>query len=73
MLAAPEHAVTAMARIITSAPASVEVLLLGPHTNLAMAVRLQPKLVDNVSRVVFMGGCAHARGNMYVSLPRSRV
>jgi inosine-uridine nucleoside N-ribohydrolase len=35
----------------------------GPLTNIAIAVRLEPKIIDRVKEVVIMGGSAFAGGN----------
>lgn len=37
--------------------------VLGPMTNLASAVRVNPKLKSLIKRLVVMGGCGNARGN----------
>jgi hypothetical protein len=67
LYAQTEHAAVAMSRIVMTSPKPVRILLLGPQTNLAMAVRLQPLMVANVESVVFMGGAHSARGNAYDS------
>ena len=36
---------------------------LGPLTNIALAVMLEPKIAENVKEVVLMGGAANAQGN----------
>lgn len=58
-----EHAVPALIRLINEAPHSYEVVALGPLTNLALAVRLDPTLPDKIKRLVIMGGTIAARGN----------
>jgi purine nucleosidase len=43
-------------------PGSVTLVPTGPLTNVALAMRLEPAIVDRVARVVLMGG-AYTRGN----------
>jgi len=42
----------------------LEVITLGPLTNLALAIRKEPKIVANISRCVVMGGAACTEGNV---------
>ena len=58
-----EHAVHALIRLINESPQSYEVVALGPLTNLALAVRLDPSLPNKIKRLVMMGGTIAARGN----------
>jgi purine nucleosidase len=58
-----ESAIEALVRLIAEHPA-VEILTLGPLTNLALALLLQPDLVCNVSRCVVMGGAPCCEGNV---------
>lgn len=44
-------------------PGSLRILALGPLTNLALALRADPDLVDLVADLVIMGGAADAPGN----------
>ncbi len=43
--------------------APVDLLCLGPLTNLAMAVRLEPGIGRGIGHLVIMGGTIHGRGN----------
>ena len=56
-------AVAAMVRIIQAHP-GIEVITLGPLTNLALALRQWPQLAANVSRCVVMGGAPCCEGNV---------
>jgi purine nucleosidase len=56
-------AVDAMVRIIEANP-GIELITLGPLTNLALALRQSPNLVANVSRCVVMGGAPCCEGNV---------
>ena len=58
-----EHAVDAIRRIIAANP-GIEVVTLGPLTNLALAILAEPALVANVSRCVVMGGAPCCEGNV---------
>jgi purine nucleosidase len=56
-------AVDAMVRIIEANP-GIELITLGPLTNLALALRQSPDLAANVSRCVVMGGAPCCEGNV---------
>jgi purine nucleosidase len=58
-----EFAVDAMVRVIQANP-GLELITLGPLTNLALALRLWPQLAANVSRCVVMGGAPCCEGNV---------
>ena len=57
------HAAVALAALLRAAPAPVTLLMLGPLTNLALALRLDPGIAGQVARVVVMGG-SRDLGNM---------
>lgn len=48
---------------ILANPGELTLVPIGPLTNIALAVRLEPRIVDLVKEVVIMGGTAHAEGN----------
>jgi purine nucleosidase len=58
-----QHAVQAIIQAVARNP-GIELVTLGPLTNLALAVAQAPKLVDNVSRCVVMGGNPCCVGNV---------
>jgi purine nucleosidase len=58
-----ESAIDAMVRVIAANP-GIEIITLGPLTNLALALRQQPELAANVSRCVVMGGAPCCEGNV---------
>jgi purine nucleosidase len=62
-LAEDEFAVNAMVRVIEANP-GIELITLGPLTNLALALRQSPQLAGNVSRCVVMGGAPCCEGNV---------
>lgn len=49
--------------VMASQPGEITLLTLGPLTNLAIAVALEPRIAERVQEVVVMGGAAHGRGN----------
>jgi purine nucleosidase len=57
------HAVDAIVRIVRASP-GLEIITLGPLTNLALALRRDPKLIEHVSRCVVMGGAPCCEGNV---------
>jgi inosine-uridine nucleoside N-ribohydrolase len=48
---------------IMAAPGEITLVALGPLTNLALAVSLEPQIASKVREVVFMGGVVAAPGN----------
>ncbi len=57
------HAVDAIIRTVRQHP-GIEVVTLGPLTNMAMAIAQAPDMVQNISRCVVMGGAACTEGNV---------
>ena len=62
--AEPEHAAMAMVRLARAHPGELTFVMLGPLTNLALALTLDPGLPRRVRRLVVMGGSVHGRGNL---------
>src|SRR5215212_2254356 len=60
---AEEHAIDMLIRTILSAPGEVTLVAVAPLTNVALAVRKEPRIVDAVREVVIMGGALRADGN----------
>ncbi len=58
-----EHAVDFLIAAIGAAPGEITLVATGPLTNIAMAVRKEPRLVEWVRDFVIMGGSA-GRGNV---------
>ncbi len=58
-----EHAAVALVRLINESPGALTVVALGPLTNIALALRLDPTLPDKVKHLTIMGGAVDARGN----------
>jgi purine nucleosidase len=58
-----EHAVDAIVRTVKQNP-GIEVITLGPLTNLALALVREPGSVENIGRCVVMGGAPCCNGNV---------
>jgi len=61
--AEPDHAVDALIENVRKNP-GIEIVTLGPLTNLAMALLREPKLAASVRRCVVMGGAPCCVGNV---------
>ncbi|MCL4458531.1 MAG: nucleoside hydrolase [Chloroflexi bacterium] len=60
---APGRAAEQIITRIMEAPGEITVIALGPLTNLALAVSLEPQIAQNVREVIYMGGAIFAMGN----------
>lgn len=58
-----EHAVDFIVRAVKARPHEVSLFVLGPPTNLALAIRKNPEIVPLIKRVVYMGGAIDIPGN----------
>jgi purine nucleosidase len=63
-IALPESAAESFVELVRANPGEVHVLAIGPLTNLALALELEPGLPELVAEVVIMGGAALAPGNV---------
>jgi purine nucleosidase len=61
--AAQEHAVDAIIREIMAAPGEVTLCAVAPLTNVALAIRKEPRIVEAVRDVIIMGGALRTDGN----------
>ena len=57
------HAVDAIIQSVLENP-GIEILTLGPLTNLALAVTQEPRIVEEIGRCVVMGGAPCCEGNV---------
>lgn len=64
LTADPMHAVDAIIDCAARRPGELEIVTLGPLTNLAMAVLKAPALAEQVKRVYVMGGSGLTPGNI---------
>ena len=58
-----EHAVLALLRLSREHEGELTLIALGPLTNIAAAIRLDPDFPARIKQFVFMGGTVAARGN----------
>lgn len=58
-----EHAAMAMIRLSHAHAGRLVVCMLGPLTNLAVALKLDPSLPQRIGRIVVMGGAVTGQGN----------
>jgi len=58
-----EHAALSLSRLTRERPGELTLVALGPLTNLALAVRLDPGFPARVKRLVIMGGAVTGHGN----------
>jgi purine nucleosidase len=64
--ASDEHAALAIVRMAREQPGQLTLVALGPLTNLALALRLDPDLPSRIARLVVMGGAVTGRGNTHL-------
>ena len=57
------HAVDAIIQTVLSSP-GIEIITLGPLTNLALAINREPRIVNAIGRCVVMGGAPCCEGNV---------
>ncbi|MBN1922169.1 MAG: nucleoside hydrolase [Anaerolineae bacterium] len=58
-----EHAVHALIRLANAEPGALTLVAIGPLTNLALALRLDPTLPQKYRRLMVMGGAIRSMGN----------
>jgi purine nucleosidase len=59
-----EHSVDALIRIIDANPGELELVTLGPLTNIAMVCLKSPETIRKLKRISIMGGCGLSSGNI---------
>ena len=57
------HAALALVRLANENPGELELIAIGPLTNLALAIRLDPDLPKKYKKLVIMGGTIYGQGN----------
>lgn len=62
-----EHAVNALIRYANQFPKKLNLMCIGPLTNIALAVRLDPEFASKIKTITIMGGTSNALGNMTLS------
>ena len=58
-----EHAVAALIRMVNESPGELTLAAIGPLTNVAIALKLDPTLPHKLKRLVVMGGAVTGHGN----------
>jgi inosine-uridine nucleoside N-ribohydrolase len=58
-----EPAAMALVRLVNAQPNELDLVALGPLTNLALAIKLDPQFLTKLKSCYIMGGCIHAKGN----------
>lgn len=58
------HGVQYLINAIKANPGEITVVAIGPLTNIALAIRLEPEIISLVKRIVYMGGAFDVPGNM---------
>ena len=61
--AVPEHAVDLIIDLVMASPGEITLVPIGPLTNIAMASRKEPRIIERVREVVLMGG-SYTGGNV---------
>ncbi len=59
----PEHAVSYIVKTLIESDTPITMVTTGPMTNLGMAIRMEPRILDKIERIVLMGG-AYTNGNV---------
>lgn len=62
--ARPEHGVDALIEYVRAHPGEVTLVTLGPLTNIALAIRKAPDIVEKIPMTYVMGGAAVTLGNI---------
>src|SRR5262245_50887996 len=58
-----QHAVNFIIDTVKKYPREVTLLVIGPMTNIALAIRMNPEIVPLIKRIVFMAGAFEVPGN----------
>lgn len=58
-----EHAVDLLIRELMAAPGEVSLVAVGPLTNVALALRKEPRIASAMRELIFMGGALRVDGN----------
>ena len=62
-----EGAVSALLRLVTAHPGEITLVCLGPLTNIALTLKLDPNFGRKLHKCVIMGGNYKGRGNVVIS------
>jgi inosine-uridine nucleoside N-ribohydrolase len=59
-----KHGVQFLIDAIKENPGEITIVAIGPLTNIALAIRLEPAIIPLIKRIVYMGGAFDVPGNM---------
>ncbi len=59
----PQHSVDFLIEKILSAPGELTLVCIGPLTNVAVAIRKEPRILQAIKEVIIMGGAIRHQGN----------
>lgn len=59
-----KRACDAIIDLVTANPGEIEIATIGPLTNIAMAMLLEPRLAENIRKLWILGGSVGGRGNL---------
>src|SRR5215212_1741775 len=62
--ASPGRAAARIVEHIMASPGEITLVALGPSTNVALALQLEPRMAEAVHQIVVMGGAARVPGNI---------
>jgi inosine-uridine nucleoside N-ribohydrolase len=60
------NAMELLSHLLKSSPEKVNILAVGPLTNISEAFEKEPELMDKVEKIVIMGGAVRVKGNIIV-------
>jgi len=60
----PQNAVQWLADRVVNSPKPIELVAIGPLTNIALATLIEPRFAENVKQLIFMGGVTDGPGNV---------
>jgi len=60
----PHHAAIEIINRVMAEPGEITLIALGRLTNIALALSIEPKLVQSVAEIIVMGGAIHVAGNV---------
>jgi purine nucleosidase len=58
-----QHAIDFLIQQILAAPGEITLVAIGPLTNVALAIRQEPRLVEAIQELIIMGGALRHEGN----------
>jgi purine nucleosidase len=59
----PQHGVDFLIEQILNSPGEITLLAIGPLTNVALAIRQEPRVVEGLKEIIIMGGALRYEGN----------